>query len=107
VCNLQTLFTPVHWLSRHGDSEIITLFIEKYGCHITVPDKQGLYPIDYAGLFHHHEAAAILIRHSIKLFKAEVEEVRANPGVKELITEGKKIISDDIFKHWQKFVASS
>jgi ankyrin repeat protein len=52
--NPNTLWTPLHWAARYGDSRGITLLLESKAKQY-LPDKKGYYPIDYAGLFHHEE----------------------------------------------------
>ena len=34
-----------------------------------LPDKKGLYPIDYAGFFGNHESVKVLVDHSLKKVK--------------------------------------
>ena len=82
VCNQNTLFTPLHWLARYGDTKLIEKFLsEQHEGIAFLPDRNAVFPLDYAGRFQHHETVAFLIRHGIQVYQKLIKEEGAKKGV--------------------------
>lgn len=61
-------FTPLHWAAIHGANNIITALIAA-GAKQSIPDKEGLFPIDYAGVFKHEHTVNLLIFYQLESIK--------------------------------------
>ena len=64
VFNPRTFFTPLHWAAVNGATDIVKLLL-KFDAKEYVPDINGLFPIDYAGYFRHHETVKILAQQTL------------------------------------------
>lgn len=49
----------------HGAERIVKALLDN-GAKAYTPDKKGLFPIDYAGLFKHEEVVRMLIDHQLR-----------------------------------------
>ena len=58
--NHQTLFTALHWACIYGRYEIVELLLNS-GAKQFIPDADGFFPIDYAGIFSHENLVKLLI----------------------------------------------
>lgn len=65
--NKRTRWTTLTWAARHGMSDMLSLLLrDQNDAFLHIPDKNGYYPIDYAGMCQHWKCVAILARQLIK-----------------------------------------
>jgi len=77
IVNNNSGFTPMHWLARYGELKIIREFYnskQKFNVCEYMPDYRGFTPLDYAGMFEHHETVLFLIKKiTLKIVAAMAE----------------------------------
>jgi len=66
VYNKNTFWTPLHWASRYGDLNVVKAILAKEEAQEYIPDKNGYFPIDYAGFFGHYAVVKFLIQQTLK-----------------------------------------
>lgn len=58
--NIHTRFSALHWACVHGTEKIVNMLLEN-GSHYFLPDDEGYFPIDYAGMFNHDIVVQLII----------------------------------------------
>ena len=102
VCNPYTGWTCLHWAARYGEHEIIEVLLAN-GSKEYLPDKKGLYPIDYAGFFGFEKSVTKLMNHTLKKIReaSMLDEVSwpayltPNKGRDGIVLTGKKNLFDN------------
>ena len=101
--NQVSKWTPLHWIARYGDIELCKVMLE-FGGDPFIPDKNGYFPLDYAGYFQHETMVKILVEHSIKRYKELVERLKAKKSVEIKLEKTKP--SENLFLHSELFLNS-
>lgn len=97
VVNLQSGFTPVHWLARHGNYHILHRLsnVSKLKPCMFLPDFLGYTPLDYAGKFNHWKIVAHIIKTTIDLIKHPDKVNFEFPPSLNLTDENLKVLLKD------------
>jgi ankyrin repeat protein len=60
MMNIHTRFSALHWACVHGAEKIVNMLLEN-GAHYFLPDVDGYFPIDYAGIFQNERVIKLII----------------------------------------------
>lgn len=79
----------------HGADKIVKTLLEN-GAKAYTPDKKGLFPIDYAGLFKKDEVVKMLIDHQIKSIELikNIKESYMNEKRNDYFVENRKAMDN-------------
>lgn len=90
--NIHTRFSALHWACVHGTEKIVNMILEN-GSHYFLPDDEGYFPIDYAGMFNHELVVKLIIQRHLRNVRGIIETLVNNDSSKsQVIKQKMKVI---------------
>lgn len=86
--NIHTRFSALHWACVHGTEKIVNMILEN-GSHYFLPDDEGYFPIDYAGMFNHDLVVKLIIQRHLRNVRGIIETLVNNDSTKSQVIKQK------------------
>jgi ankyrin repeat protein len=82
IANNRTGWSALTWAARHGLDDNVKILLQ-YNAFLHCPDKNGFFPIDYAGMFGHYKCVERIAAHLIQNVKHFVKQTGKNKQMLE------------------------